>query len=289
MEKMLTSEFSKTLILLGLGGISIITVLTNLIKRVRGGFKVFQKATCIYLFIALLFFAAIASMPYWLATESHIFMYVLCQFYFLLIGTAHVYGMHTYLKWSGDGKAFWLELLFTFLTSLLGSIGFLLVYRFFSRDGFEYNMATSIYFFIFPWLVYQTFIKALAIPPIVLKQWLYPLQEEILPAPPKGAVLIISFDLQKQTTDTNTTQFRVKAPIDMEFGRLFYFFVNEYNEKNPDSKIDLTSKTGELNSWIFRKKPKWYTVFTAYIDASRTIVNNRIKENDIIICNRANN
>lgn len=72
----------------------------------------------------------------------------------------------------------------------------------------------------------------------------------------------------------------------MDFGELFYYFINDYNERHPHATISYSNETGMPSGWIFFKKPKWYTLFTKYIDSERTIFTNHIRENDIIMCIR---
>jgi hypothetical protein len=290
MEKMITDELSKTLIILGMGVLSISILLAKMISKVRGSFKPYQKATLLYLFVFLLFFSAVACTAFFPVSKNYFLFFILYQFYFLLLGIAHITYMPEYLKWSGDSKAFWLELIFTIMTGLLGSICFIIIYRFFNREGLHYNVATSIGCFIIPWFVYQTFQRAIAMPPKILKQWFYPLGEELEPDESKlKNLLVISFEFQKQTSDTHLTNFRARAPQDMEFGELFYHFMNDYNERHPNAKIQFIGTTGEPHGWIFYKKPKWYTLATRYINSDKTIFINNIKENDIIICRRSLN
>ena len=100
-------------------------------------------------------------------------------------------------------------------------------------------------------------------------------------------LLVISFEFQKKIYDAHLTNFRAKAPVDMEFGQLFYYFINDYNERHTDNKIQYINQGGAPHGWIFYKRPRWYSLFTNYVDAEKTIYNNRIRENDVIICTRS--
>jgi hypothetical protein len=291
MEKVVTNEMSKFLIILSVGLIALSALLSQMVSRIRGSFKPFQKATIAYLLVSLLVFALIA-----LASQIDFFSdpvnyFIFSQVSFLLLGIANFYLMHRYLRWSGDEKSFWQGLLFTLIESLLGCIGYTLVYRMLHQDGMEYFMAASICFFIIPMLFFYSFIKALSIPPKIMRQWFYPVHEEI-GEPDENKLknlLIISFEFQKQTGDPHYTNFRAKAPGDMEFGSLFYYFINNYNERHPDNKIQFINNSGEPHGWIFYKKPRWYSFFTDYKDPEKSIYNNNIRENDVIICSRYQN
>jgi hypothetical protein len=256
---------------------------------VRGAFSPYRKATLWYGLVAILFFAmiALAAYPGFLLQPMSAF---LCfQAYFLLLGSAHVYYMRQQLRWTGDDKAFYAELIFTLLLAVFGSICFLLIYHALNDNGLEYIQAASILFFIIPFFFYYTFLKATGIPPKVLKEWFYPYQQEQEePDESKMKNLrVISFEFQKQSTDQSITNFRAKAPVDMELGQLFYYFINDYNERHPNSRIQFINTSGEPNGWIFYKKPRWYSMITGYVDAEKTIFNNNIKENDVIICSRS--
>jgi Type VI secretion system, TssN len=289
MERVISNEITRYLLVLGAGVIGLFLVLSRIIGTVRGAFSPYRKATLWYGLVAILFFAmiALAAYPGFLLQPMSAF---LCfQAYFLLLGSAHVYYMRQQLRWTGDEKAFYAELIFTLLLAVFGSICFLLIYHALNGNGLEYIMAASILFFIIPFFFYYTFLKATGIPPKVLKEWFYPYQQEQEePDESKMKNLrVISFEFQKQSTDQSITNFRAKAPVDMELGQLFYYFINDYNERHPNSRIQFINTRGEPNGWIFYKKPRWYSMITGYVDAEKTIFNNNIKENDVIICSRS--
>lgn len=285
----MSNDMMRLLIILGGGSIAMFLILASWISKIKGAFKPYKKATLWYLLAALLLFSVIACLASMTGIYSEpTLFFVVFQAYFLLLGIWHVYAMYRNLQWSGDGKSFWMELLFTFIVSVFGCIGFLFLYRVFNKDGLQAIMATSIVFFIIPFLVYHTFKKAVDIPPKVLKKWFYPVQEEI-EEPQESKLknlLIISFEFKKRTDAAHYTNFRAKAPKDMELGQLFYYFINDYNERHTNSKIQFINEAGEPYGWIFYKKHRWYSIFTRYIDADKTTFINNIRENDIIICNR---
>jgi hypothetical protein len=291
MEKLVENEMGKTLIILSLAIMALSALMTKLIAKISGSFKAQQKSTLVYLLVFLVFFAAIACTASLLRLKDHLLFYILFQFYFLLLGIAHTFYMPVHLKWAKESTSIWAELLFTFIAGIIGSIGFALVYGFFNKEGMEYTMASSTCTFIIPWFFYQTFQRAVDIPPKIIRQWFYPVNEAI--EDPDEAklknLLVISFEFQKQNTDSHVTNFRAKAPTDMDFGELFYYFINDYNERHPNAKIHYSNNTGAPHGWIFYKKPKWHTLITQYINADKTIFNNSIKENDIIICRRSLN
>ncbi len=289
MERVISDEITKYLILLGGGAVALYMVVTKLIAKVRGAYKPYRKQTFIYLITTLLIFALLGILAYPSVIQSPFTAFVVFQGCFLLLGSAHVYYMQYHIKWVSGEKTFVPELLFTVLAAVFGCIGFMLMYRFVNKNGLEYIMAATILFFIVPFFFYNTFLKAISIPPRILKEWFYPLQEEVA-EPDENKLknlLVISFEFKKKINDAAITNFRAKAPVDMYFGELFYYFINDYNERHPDSRVEYVNGSGEPNGWVFYKKPRWNTISTAYIDAEKTIFNNHIKENDVIICSRS--
>ena len=81
------------------------------------------------------------------------------------------------------------------------------------------------------------------------------------------------------------SNFRLKAPEKMAFGKLFYFFINDYNDRHPENKIVYINSENEPHGWVFYRKPKWY-LGMKYIDYARTVDSNGIKEDNVIICQR---
>ena len=147
-------------------------------------------------------------------------------------------------------------------------------------------MVTSIVWFLVPFF----FIKALAwysmIPERQFKTWIYPVDNPI-PDPTDSELampMVISFEFQKKVNDTDYTIFRAKAPKDIQFGKLFYFFINDYNSRHPEGVIEVSSKTNPY-PWVFHFKPKWL-MKTRYLDPDETVFHNQIKENSVIVCNR---
>jgi hypothetical protein len=288
MEKVITNELTRVLLFLAAGMAGLAAVTSNQIAKAQGSFKPHRKATLTYLVLGFLFFLVIALAAYRPIGARPFTLLLIFQAYFLLLGIIHFYAMNQYLAWSGSSKAFLPELLFTVLLGLGGCAGFIVVYYLLNRNGLQYVMAGSIFFFVLPWFFCQTFRRAVAIPPKILKEWFYPLGEDI--DEPEDAKMrnlrVISFEFQKRTNDPHFTNFRAKAPADMDFGLLFYYFINDYNERHGNGKIEISDPAGAPHGWVFYKKSRWYTVVTNYIDAEKTIHNNRIRENDVIICAR---
>jgi hypothetical protein len=289
MEKVITNEFSKVLLLLMAAMAGLAAVTAGVIAKASGSIKPYLKSTLLYMIVGLLFFSLIALSAYPPVATKPFTMLLVFQAWFLLGGTLHFYAMKQYLGWSRGPGSFLPGLLFTVMLGVAGSICFLLIYHWLNRNGLQYVMAGSLIMFLLPFFFINTFRQALDIPPKVIKEWYYPINEDI--DEPEDNKLrnprVISFEFQKRTNDPHFTAFRAKAPADMDFGELFYYFINDYNERHTNSKIEVADPRGAPHGWVFYKKNRWYTVMTYYIDAEKTIHNNRIKENDVIVCVRS--
>ncbi|MEO6670255.1 MAG: TssN family type VI secretion system protein [Ferruginibacter sp.] len=288
MDKVLTNDLLKYLLILGAGAVAIMAIIARLIGTVKGSFKQYQKSTIIYILVAAVFFAIVglAAIPGLFSANKTAFLFL--QAYFLLAGSAHVYFLNKSLAWAGEEKTFLSELLFTLLLWIIGCMLYLLIHHKLNKNGFEYIMAAASLFFIVPFFFYNTFQRAIAIPPKILKQWYYPVGIEIEePDDSKMRnLIVISFEFQKSPANKQLINFRAKAPRDMDFGQLFYYFINDYNAMNTNSTIQFSNEFGEPHGWIFYKKQGWYSFITKYIDTEKTVLSNKIKENDVIICSR---
>jgi hypothetical protein len=284
----MTPDLSRLLLYLGIGLISFSVLIGLLAKKIRSSFKPFSKKAIWYLLISAGLFALTG-----LLAGAHLFstysgLFIFFQVLSLLYGCLHIYMMHRKMDWGRDKKSLWPDVLFSLLILIAGAICFMLTYRLVNREGLELIMMTAVLFFYLPLVVWHTFQAAMAIPPKVLNQWYYPVHEP-MEDPEESKLknmLLISFEFQKNGNETYFTNFRAKAPVDMELGELFYYFINDYNERHPNGQIHFSNGTGEPYGWMFYKKPKWYTILTTYMDAEKTIYLNRIRENDIIVCSR---
>ncbi len=291
MERLFTGELLRMIGLLGLGGFSLMAIVGRVVGKIRGSFQPYLKRSIIYILVVALFFAVVGFLGHSSVFDAPLRSFIIFQLIFLLLGTLHVYYLPKFLAWATDEKAFPVSVLYTFIVAIFGYMFFVIIFKWMNRDGYHYLAGTSIIFFLLPLFVWQTFIQAVIIPPKIFKQWYYPVNEEVQePDDDKlRNMLVISFEFQKKLNDPHFTNFRAKAPRDMEFGRLFYYFINDYSERHPNSKIAFADSSMAPYGWIFYKKQRWYTISTFYIDPEKTFYANRIRENDVIVCRRSLN
>ena len=210
------------------------------------------------------------------------------EFFLFGLGVLHLYVLRKYFPdLSEDKSEFFLEFLFTLIYTCLGLIAFLQVVNRF-RSPFNYVFMSSALLFVIPTLVFKMYEFAMLIPVPIYKSWLFPLNKDI--KDPTMAELthprVISFEFRKKESESDITNFRVKAPKNMEFGKLFYFFIIDYNAREPGGDIEtLDEKTQQPCGWVFHFKPNWWSPLK-HVDFSNTIAANHIKEDSVIICRR---
>jgi hypothetical protein len=274
--------------IVGIAGLSLMTFLGVYIARARGSFAPHRKSTIIYLLISTLVSADVGVMGHKNLFTTPFDTLIICQVIFLVIGFLHIWCMHKYLKWSGGENSLVFEVIFTLVVAAFGYMAFSIVFTYFNKQGFQYYMATSSFFIIIAYFIYATFIMAVSIPLKIYEKWFYPVHEE-MEEPDDSRMknmLVISFEFQKKKTDSHYTNFRAKAPADMEFGQLFYYFINDYNERHPNAKIEFLNDQSGPYGWVFYKKPAWYSFNTSYVDSAKSFYINNIRENEIIVCKR---
>lgn len=210
------------------------------------------------------------------------------QIILFILGLLHLYITKKYFSdFSFEESNFFYEFLFSIVILFVGLIAYVNVLNSFRPLLSNVFLGAGL-FFLIPLMLKQLVNAAFSIPVAYFKRWKYPLNSKI--KDPLSHELtdpeVISFEFQKTIDDIEVTNFRVKAPMNMEFGKLFYFFINDYNERHPQSPISfLNQNSQEPYSWNFFFKPNWLGI-SKHLDFSKTVAQNKIKENDIIVCQR---
>ena len=211
---------------------------------------------------------------------------------YLIFGWIHVWLTHRkYFSNPRESKQRLLtgEVLFS-ISIILFSVAAFAALQYFLKDKsfMFYPILCGMLFFFVPLLLYHTFQSAYEIPNPVYGTWEYPVGQVIdLPEEKENEVLyVIGFEIAKKSTDAHRTYFRAKAPADMMLGELFYHFINDYNEVQSETPIEYIATNSEPHTWYFRTKPKWYS-FSNILDPFKTVYQNRVRENTVIICERA--
>ena len=217
---------------------------------------------------------------------THQMIFYLLSGWVLIFGITHVFLLSKILRWSEE-RNFWAELFFTLVIGLVGGIFLLLAFQVSGYSTFVGIHLTSLLLFVIPNIFYGIVVFYVKIPVKVLRKWYYPVDRHIEEPRDREmeSPLVVGFEFKKKSSDKNITTFRAKAPKEMTFGKLFYYFINDYNDRNPDEKIEYLDEKDKPVSWIFYFKPKLFGSIR-YIDPEETNSFNLVKENSVILCKR---
>lgn len=266
--------------------IIVVALLSLILSRVKEAGK-YKNGTIIYLVITALCFGITCLTGFVGLTDHLLSFFIVIQVLILIIGILHAYFLFELLPWTSKDKFVW-EFLFSFAIACLGAIFFLLVFTLLLKlQPLQYVMLSSITWFFIPFFFVQAYHRGHSIPDRIFRKWSYPVGKEI--ADPLDSELVslfvISFVFHKKMNDPEITTFRAKAPSKMVFGRLFYYFINDYNERHREGPIEFLDQENQPSGWIFHHKPNWISR-RRYIDPDQIISDNRIRENSIIYCQR---
>jgi Type VI secretion system, TssN len=266
--------------------VAIAMIITIFISSKTPKLKQEKKKYIIYILLQSLFFIIFGCVLYNLKDTSVYQRFVSLQVYFGLAGTIHLYLYHTYFK-KFDAEKIQTEIAIVFVSALYISAFVTIIAGYFNELGYISYLAGTLLFFTIPTLTYALFEMSISIPVKLHKRWFYPLNTKY-PLPQASEmrnIIILNLVFQKKEDDNQIINFKVKAPRAFDFGRLFYYFINDYNEKNPTSKINYVDSKDQPFGWYFYTKPKWFGS-SDYIDPEVAIDNNNIKDGETIICQR---
>jgi hypothetical protein len=262
------------------------SLIVGLLSRYIKNFTLYKKKALWYLFSLTIVFAVISSIPFLFTHQNLVSQYLFYQVWFLGLGIAHCHIMYTRF-WANE-HTLGSELSFIIAIWLFGGVGFMLVQYLFTKGDFlYYPMLTCFLAFALPTFVYKTFEKMMAIPAKVHKWWQYPAYHEQpeVNEDDMRDLIVIGFELEKNSRDNDRTYFRARTPIKMDLGDLFYHFVNDYNDRYPNTPIDVLDQNGQPYGWVFHLKSKWLGIART-LDPEKPVFMNGMQENSVIICNR---
>jgi hypothetical protein len=180
------------------------------------------------------------------------------------------------------------KILFT-LASCFFAYGLItLSYQIYFHDPFPWVYFSPAFFFIAPVFVVIAFNYFIDIPGSIYKTWNFP-PPGTLSDPSDNEMaepIIVNFEIRKQSAESRTV-FKAKAPKGMLLGRLFYFFIMDYNSRHSDNPILISDSDQKLFQWSFYTTPNIFRG-KIHLDPEVSISGNRIKENASVICERLN-
>jgi len=272
-------------------GISIILLLV--VKVLADGFASQGKKPVLYGAIGALIASALAWLSSWL-TDNLFIVYWLLFLVFFVFGIVHVkLVQHKYFYYNNDNKSkvFMGELVFGLSIMLFVIVVFSSLQYFVTKNqGFIfYPMMFSTLGFFIPTMFLKTFEAAYNIPSAEYPTWEYPIYNpiDLPPDDPREKLLVIGFEIAKKNTDAKRTYFRAKAPEMIRLGELYYHFLNDYNDVQSETPIQYVDNGSIPQEWWFRLKKKWWHR-NRILDPQRSVRENGIVENSVIICERIN-
>ncbi len=149
------------------------------------------------------------------------------------------------------------------------------------------SMAGGLLMFYIPFIIIDTFARYLQIPNPVFKIWTYPrmqVQRDLDNINP-DKLSVIELEVAKNSDDKVKSSFQIKAPFDIEFGFVFYKFINDYNYKFPETPFDHSGTEENQFGWSFYRKGGMFGGKT-FIDPDLTLLNNKAKEYKTIVAER---
>ncbi|MBL0138926.1 MAG: hypothetical protein IPP86_10405 [Bacteroidetes bacterium] len=213
-------------------------------------------------------------------------LFVLLQFTTLCFAIFHVYYINTRLEWN-ENMIFLKKFSFTLGVVLCSMIFFFLLSKFLIlRKNPEYIslFLPAFLVFILPFFFVATFDKAMQIPSRKYKLWFYSDNTKMpdLDLVDFSNSYILSFEFPKKYNDTSISNFKFKAPLDMQFGELFFMYITEYNDKNRENPIEYQDGMSKSYGWIFYVKPNAWWKTSRILDPHLSVKQNQMKEHEVI-------
>jgi Type VI secretion system, TssN len=266
--------------------IAIAMMLTILLSNKLPKLKQEKNKYIVYVFIQALFLLIFAAILNNLKNTSVTQRFIATQCYMSVAGIVHLVLFQGKFK-KFDAKKSYTGLFISIITALYLSAFVCVICGYFNEIKYVYYFSGALLFFLIPTLSYMLFETAVSVPAKLHKRWFYPLNEKY-PSPQANEmrnIIIINLVFQKKINDEQIINFKVKAPKAFDFGRLFYYFINDYNTKNPSEQINYLDEKNQPFGWYFYTKPKWFGS-AKYIDPDIGIDTNSIKDEATIICQR---
>ncbi len=211
--------------------------------------------------------------------------YLLYQFTSLGVGAFLVYAYRKFFDMF-ENQSVWVEFLYNLVVCAYSAIPFCLVYVFLNTNTLLYLNLTHFFCVLIPTAVYHSFNLSLTIPEKIYKTWHFPenfIEMAGVSDEEMKDLVVFTLLVYKNEESAVYTTFRAKGPTRLDFGRLFYNFVLDYNYRHPDDEIMYEHPDGTPYEWAFFLQSKWYER-NKYVDPDFPLYMNGIEENSVILC-----
>lgn len=247
-----------------------------------------------YFFVVFLLGMGSSATGFITPQEPQVIFLMNIALYFLL-------GMWHWARMKKEGPAqesFVSYLIWVSLVSLIVAAGgyllgyFLLVKNFssiFAEKAYLWLEVTALLATLLPTAIQLTFESIAAIPHREYKKWFYPEKTIIMDeSTDLSNIVLITFVFSKKAGDTEKSNLQSKGPYGIKLGDLFYFFIQEWNHRNPEKQIEFLDRNNKSFGWYFTTGKSWWSG-KKYLDPELTIRENNIKVNLIIETERVVN
>jgi len=179
------------------------------------------------------------------------------------------------------------SVLFVLINTIVGMIGFTLVFHYCNPDGMAPYFALSIVPFVLPQFISVGFTSYREIPHEIHKIWYFPLDADEIDFDKidTSTIYMLELEYSKSIQDPRLTNTKLRAPLGMKFGDWFRSFVENYNYKYDSDPIHYLNQDHTPHGWIFYVKPS-FLGGAKYIDPDKTILENKLTEKRSIIARR---
>lgn len=262
-------------------------IISMLLKDKVPNFKqTYKRKFYIYIGFMFIIYALVAFLGNNKLLEDISDEFICYQIFSLILGIAHTFFYRTYFNRFDKPNEFGIELLFCLITILIASIPFIIVYTLLNGTTYLYLILTHFIVFFIPTWINSTFNYMISIPPKIYVTWELPLNENAFAPLAKEEFrdLIVLKLLVRRAEGEEYSSYRVKGPIRVDFGRLFFHFVMDYNDRRPEEPIQV-EENGLSFEWVFFLRSGFLNQ-TKYIDPKMPLYMNGIEENSIIVCQR---
>lgn len=287
-KKYFTNLFDPQLLIIVLVVIAVCIILSMIFSQKTSDFKQkYRSKFYVYILSFAFVYAIIALLGYnKLFQNNNLYEFIFYQICSLGIGIIHCYLYRAYFEKFGSKKT-GTEYLFALLCVCYAAVPFMLIYTFLNGADLVYLISGHFIIFFIPILLNDSFNRAMNIPPKVYVTWQFPenYRETVgLSDEEWRDMVVFTYIMDRNKDAVKYSIYRAKGPTRIDFGRLFYNFVVDYNQRHPGEEIQVEDENG-LFSWVFFLQPKWYES-TKYIDPNLTLYMNGIEENSVIFCMR---
>jgi hypothetical protein len=240
-----------------------------------------KKLLILYLIADVILVSVTGTLGFFEFSELPPGVFIGALVWMLIIGILHTWLFEKFFEPNIPGK-----ILFTLAAGFFGYGLIFMLYKIFFKDPFPWIYSLPLFFFLAPTFVRIAFNHFIEIPVRVYKEWYFP-PPGTLSDPSDNEMadpIIVNFKIRKQSTD-NYTVFKAKAPNGLTLGRLFYFFIMDYNSRYPDNPIIINEGEISYFKWSFYMTPSIFSG-NIHLDPEISISENKIKENASVICER---